>query len=105
MIRIETLLQQIEGLDAVELQHWIDARWVLPEIEPEGYAFHEVDIARVRLIIELRHELLIDEDAMPVLLNLLDQVYALRHRLKCLMQAIESLPEDMQALLRVNIKE
>ena len=53
-------------------------------------------MARVQLIVELRHDLAIDEEALPVVLHLLDQVYALRRRLKLLHEAIETQPEAVR---------
>jgi chaperone modulatory protein CbpM len=47
----------------------------------------------------------IDEEAMPVVLGLLDQVYALRKRLNSLAEAIENLPPDSQAMLRVHFED
>lgn len=105
MIAFEAVLREVRGLEAGELEQWIEARWVLPERVASGYVFHEIDVARVHLIVELRHELLIDVETMPVLLNLLDQVYALRCRLKNLAAAIETLPAETQALLREKLKE
>jgi hypothetical protein len=42
---------------------------------------------------------------MPVILNLLDQVYALRNRLKSVAAAIEALPPETQVLLRERLKD
>jgi chaperone modulatory protein CbpM len=100
MIAFEAVLSRIQGLEAAELKEWIAARWVLPEQATHGYAFHDIDVARIHLIVELRRELLIDAEAMPLVLNLLDQVYALRKRLKSVAAAIEKLPPDMQVTLR-----
>jgi len=105
MIAFEAVLQQVSGLDGAELEQWIEARWVLPERVASGYVFHEIDVARVHLIVELRHELMIDADAMPVILNLLDQVYALRSRLKRVAAAIETFPPEIQARLREKLRE
>lgn len=105
MIALDALLRQVRGLDAAELEQWITARWVRPERVAGGYVFHEIDVARVYLIVELRHELLVDAEAMPVILNLLDQVYALRNRLKSVAAAIETLPPETQALIRERLKD
>ena len=105
MIALDSLLRQIQGLRQAELEEWIEARWVLPERVAGGYVFHEVDVVRVYLIVELRHELLIEVETMPVVLSLLDQVYALRGRLRAYKAAIESLPPDVQALLRERLKD
>ncbi len=94
MIDFDALLREIEGLDAEELRRWIEERWVRAERGDHGFLFHEVDVARVRLIRELRQELAIGEDAMPVILHLLDQVYTLRRRLRRLCEAIDAQPHE-----------
>lgn len=103
MMSFDAVIRLVGDLQAEELRRWIAERWVRPESGVEGYVFHEVDIARVRLIRELRYELAIDEEAMPVVLQLLDQVYALRRRLRAVAAAIEEQPEAVRAALRARI--
>lgn len=105
MIGFDAVLRLIGDLQAEELRRWIAERWVRPESEPTGYVFHEVDVARVRLIRELRYELAIDEEALPVVLGLLDQVYALRRRLVRLQAAIDEQPPELRAALRARLGE
>jgi chaperone modulatory protein CbpM len=105
MIGFDAVLRLIGGLEADELRRWIAERWVRPESEPNGYVFHEVDVARVRLIRELRYELAIDEEALPVVLGLLDQVYTLRRRLVRLQALIEEQPPELRAALRARLSE
>jgi chaperone modulatory protein CbpM len=105
VIAFDAVLSRIEGLDAAELEHWIEVRWVRPERLAEGYVFHDIDVARIHLIVELRHDLMIDEEAMPVVLNLLDQVYALRHRLKSLSEALDALPPEIKETLRAHFED
>ncbi len=95
---------RLVGLDVVELERWIDERWVLPENAGAGYVFHEVDVARVQLIVELKHDLALDEDAIAVALRLLDQVYALRRRLKGVTEAIEGLPPELRDAVLAKLK-
>jgi chaperone modulatory protein CbpM len=68
-------------------------RWVRPDQDIGGFSFDDTDVARARLIQELRHELLIDEEALPVVLSLLDQVYALRRTLRQVAAAMQDLPD------------
>jgi chaperone modulatory protein CbpM len=96
MMSFDAVIRLVVGLGDEELRRWIAERWVRPEGGAEGYVFHEVDVARVQLIYELRHELAIDEETMPVVLCLLDQVYGLRRRLRLLNQAIEAQPETLR---------
>lgn len=105
MISFEAVCRMVEGIEPPELERWIHERWVLPEIQAEGYVFHEIDVARVRLIVELKRDLAIGEEAMPVLLNLLDQLYALRRRMKALADAIDALPESSRLALQALLKD
>jgi chaperone modulatory protein CbpM len=99
MISFEAVIRLIGGLGDEELRRWIAEAWVRPESRAEGYVFHEVDVARVRLIHELRYDLAIDEEALPVVLHLLDQVYALRRRLRQLHEVIATQPDEVRAAL------
>jgi chaperone modulatory protein CbpM len=103
MIGIDALMRLIGGLQEAELKHWIDERWVRPEAVSEGYVFREVDVARVRLIVELRRDLAIDEEALPVVLQLLDQVYALRRRLRAISEALDAQPAEVRAAVQARL--
>jgi chaperone modulatory protein CbpM len=78
---------------------------VLPVEENGDFFFDEADVARVRLIAELRNDLGVNEDAIPVVLRLLDQVYSLRRALAELNEAIQALPESAQAQLRDHLSD
>jgi len=98
MMRFESVLALFPDLGPAELTLWIEQRWVQPErSEGESWTFHEIDVARVRLIYDLRHELDTAEETVPVLLALLDQVYELRRTLKAMTRAIESQPAEVRA--------
>jgi chaperone modulatory protein CbpM len=97
MIAFDDLLVRFTGLDRRELGRWIENGWILPERRGETWIFHEVDVARVELIFEIRHEFAIDEEAMPVVLGLLDQVYSLLRRM-C--DALAAQPPEVQARVR-----
>jgi chaperone modulatory protein CbpM len=103
MISFDALMRLIGDVQAEELRRWIDERWVRPEGDGPAYVFHEVDVARVRLIRELRFELAIDDEAMPVVLRLLDQVYALRRRLRAAREAIEAQPDAVRRAVRARL--
>ena len=99
MIGLDALLERFAGLDRIELLRWVENRWVLPERRGGGWVFHEVDVARVELIIEIRREWALDEDAMPLVLGLLDQVYDLRRQLRRLCDAIEAQPGEIRTAI------
>ncbi len=84
-------------LPQVELINWVERGWVLPDTAESGFEFREIDIARVRLIRDLRRDMDVTEDAVPLVLSLLDQVYELRGTLKTVLRALEAQPQDVQA--------
>jgi chaperone modulatory protein CbpM len=94
---------RLVGVEVHELEHWIGEAWVLPESGAAGYVFHEVDVARVRLIVEMR-DLALDEEAIPVVLRLLDQLYAVRRRLRAVNSAIDALPPELRAAVIAKIE-
>ena len=82
MFGIELVIAEITGLTAPDLERWINNDWVRPQGPAGAYLFQDIDVARVRLICELRFDLRIDEETLPVVLMLLDQIYGLRRELR-----------------------
>jgi hypothetical protein len=72
----------------------------LPERRDQTWIFHEVDVARVELILDIRQEFAIDEEALPLVLGLLDQVYELRRHLRRMCDALAAQPPEVQAAVR-----
>jgi len=87
-------------VDRGELRSWVQRGWIrsraMSATEP---TFSEVDIARARLIRDLRQDLAVDEETIPLVLSLLDQIYALRRRMNALTGAIQEQPEDVRGAL------
>jgi chaperone modulatory protein CbpM len=100
MIALEDLLDRLKELDRRELTRWVENRWVLPERRNETLIFHEVDVARIELILDIRHEFAIDDEALPLVLGLLDQVYDLRRQLRRMCDALAAQPPEVQARIR-----
>lgn len=93
---LEQVVAEI-GVDRAAVTSWIEQRWVLPETEGSVWQFDDVDLARLRLIAELTQELEIGDEAIPVVLNLLDQIYQLRDKLAAIEQAIEQASPECRA--------
>ncbi len=98
-MRQQDVVALIDGLKRAELIRWIAAGWVAPERRSGDFWFREIDIARVRLIVQVRRELRITEDDVPLVLSLLDQVYGLRHELRGLAEAVEAQPPAVRSAI------
>lgn len=96
-MKLEAITALFPDLDVVELTTWIEHRWVRPQPdESDVWTFHEIDIARVRLIYDLRHNLDVPEDTLPMMLSLLDQLYDLRRKISAVSSAIEDHPPELR---------
>jgi chaperone modulatory protein CbpM len=100
MIDFEQLLIRLRGLERRELARWVENRWVLPERQAETWLFHEVDVARVELILGIRRDFAIDDEAMGLVLGLLDQVYDLRRQMRRLCDAVATQPQEVREAIR-----
>ena len=97
MITIEALCITVRGLRRADVERWIGEEWVRPDGGAGGYRFHDIDVARVRLIVALREQLRLDEEAVPVVLSLMDQLYEERRRLRRIGTVLgERLPAAMR---------
>lgn len=102
MMHIRSVAALFVDLDEAELVVWVERGWVRPEQEDAGWLFHEIDIARVRLIHDLRRRMDVTEEAIPLVLSLMDQVYDLRAQLGAVLRAVERQPEPVRrAILAV----
>lgn len=102
-----TLAQVVEATHVAEadIVAWVEQQWVLPSEQAGQWLFDESDVARVSLIQELRDDMDVNADAMPVVLKLLDQVYGLRAALQEMQEAIEGLPEDHRQALQDRVQD
>jgi len=88
MIKENDVLSQIEGLTVTRLHVCIEQSWVKPARSDRGLSFDKLDVARLRLICELTEDLAVNDDALPLVLSLIDQKHSLERRLRVLARAI-----------------
>ena len=104
MIGMEELVRRFAELDRAALSRWIERRWIVPEAQREAdreiWLFHEVDVARVELILHIRRDFAVDEETVSLVLGLLDQVYSLRRQMSRLCDAIENQPSEIRDAIR-----
>ena len=101
MISESEIVDAIGSLDPTALRAWIEQGWVMPHRDDGGGSlrFDPSDVARVYLICDLHYELQIEEDTMPVVLSLLDQLYGARRSLASLIAAVEAQSPEVRATI------
>lgn len=100
----EMVLTKIRRLTRRELRLWVRQGWVRPAVGEAGPVFDELDIARLRLLCDLRKEMALPTTAMPVVLNLIDQLYQTRRDLRTLLRALDDQPEDVRSTLAARLR-
>lgn len=103
MIGIETLCARFARLETATLRHWVERGWVRPRQEGEALGFDETDVARVALLCDLRFEIQLEEESLPVVLALLDQLYDLRRQVERLRAVLGALPPALRAELEAAV--
>jgi chaperone modulatory protein CbpM len=96
MISFAMLRTEMSGLEADDVARWIAADFLRAAGSAGAWEFEEIDAARLRLIVELRAELEVEEPSLPIVLSLMDQVYAYRRRLRAVLAAV---PPDLRQTL------
>lgn len=108
MLTERDIVAKVQHVTVTRLRVWVRQGWIRPA-RPAGPAaeppsgFTEADLARAALIRDLEDTLGFDEEQVPVLLNLIDQIHGLRAELKTVLEALEGLPEDARKRVRVQI--
>ncbi len=97
---IREVVLEVEGVSETDLRVWIEYGWIRPARGEAGYTFTEVDVARISLIADLRQRMGINDEAVPVVLDLMDQIYGLRRELRRVLDVVDQQPEPERSRIR-----
>jgi chaperone modulatory protein CbpM len=86
------IMSKLDFLERAHLDHetlevWIEEEWLIPSRTADELAFSEIDLARAKLIQDLKQDLGVNDEGVGVILNLLDQIHGLRRVLADLLQS------------------
>lgn len=79
------------GLQVQTLEFWLEQEWIIPEETAAGLSYSDRDMARARLIQDLRGGFGINDEGIDVVLHLMDQIHGLR---RALARLHDSVPGD-----------
>ncbi len=85
----DEVLAIVRGLSAADLDLWVGEGLVAPSRKHGQIMFDEVDVARLRLIVEFEQDLGIEKTSIPAMLSLLDQLNTVRRDFRLLVAAVE----------------
>lgn len=98
-MREHEVVRTVTGLKRAELRRWVAAGWVAPQRRDGEARFRQIDVARLQMIVQIRRDMRIAEESMPLVLSLVDQVYGLRNELRRLAGAVEAQPETVRRMI------
>src|SRR5215475_1337748 len=87
------------------LETWVADGWVAPRSGREAERFSEIDLARVQLIRELKHDLGINDEGVAVILDLVDQIHGLRSALHGLCSAVNAQPSAVRHQILSEVRD
>src|SRR5260221_308468 len=104
MTTLDELLHAHGRLTSIHVDRWVQRGLLRPSADDDSWTFESVDVARARLLAELTADMGFDDDAIETVIDLLDQVYTLRHQLEQLGQAIGCQPAETREAIAVALK-
>jgi chaperone modulatory protein CbpM len=69
------------GVPAQTLELWLEQQWLIPAQTTLGLTFSDIDIARAHFIRDLQSDFGVNDEAMDLVLHLVDQLNGLRYAL------------------------
>jgi chaperone modulatory protein CbpM len=93
------LIEAVAPLTRDRLLHYVHLHVVRPVQTAEGPRYREIDLRRITLLCELADDMEMHEDALVVVMHLLDQLHGSRGRLDAMMRALAQ--EDPEVRARI----
>jgi chaperone modulatory protein CbpM len=82
----------LSGMEHETLNAWIAEEWLIPGESSADVSFTDIDVARARLIRDLKMDLGVNDAGVGVILNLLDQLHGLRSALRQMREVVRAPP-------------
>ncbi len=86
----DDVVAAVARLTRKQLIAFVEARIVVPVISETGPVYRQIDIARAELLCELSESFDLKEDALGMVISLVDQLHGTRAELRAVLEAIES---------------
>ena len=83
-MEIRNLIDETQ-FDADAIEVWIEAGWLRPLQNGES-RLSEIDVARARLIHNLKYDLGVNDEGIPLILDLIDQLHGLRRAMRSVLE-------------------
>ena len=90
--------------DPAAVDRWVDAGWLAPGHVGGEWTYTEIDLARARLIRDLTRDLGVNDEGIPIILDLVDQLHGLRRILGELLVVLRAQPRNTRERFAVELR-
>ncbi|MBV1864247.1 MAG: hypothetical protein KUG74_07385 [Rhodobacteraceae bacterium] len=92
----EQTITTVSRLTPTRLSTYVKHEFLSPATSKDGPVYTAADLARIELICDLSDQFDLKEDALGVVLSLIDQLHGVRGELRRVMVAIEEQPVEVR---------
>jgi len=97
------VIAAVTSLTRKQLVSFVRAEIVVPLHSEAGPVFRRMDIARIELLCELCDEFDLKDDALSVVMSLVDQLHGVRAELRAVLTAIEGEESEVRRRIGDNL--
>ena len=100
----DEVVATVPGLTRARLVKFVAARIVWPVQGEQGAVYRRVDVARLELLRDLADDFELPDDALAVVMSLVDQLHSVRADLRAVCRAITQEPAEVRERLTVVLR-
>lgn len=100
-----SVVSRVDRVNVKELRVWVRAGWVRPVHGENGPVFDEVDIARIRLLCEMKKDMKLSTETFAIVLPLLDRLHQTRRELRAVTEVLDEEPEEVRQRVAKRVRE
>lgn len=97
-------IAMVARLTRPRLASFVEARIVTPVGSERGPVYHRLDIVRMELLCELSEGFDLEDDALGMVISLIDQLHGVRAELRAVVDAIAQEPPEVRERIRRTVR-
>lgn len=97
-------IKAVARLTRTQLHSFVALEIVSPIQTSQGLIYRKIDLVRLELLCELSEDFELEDDALGVVISLIDQLHGARGDLRSLLTAIEAEPEEVRSRIGMALR-
>ncbi len=95
----------VARLTRTRLKSFVELEIVSPLHTDGGLVYRQIDLVRLELLCELSEDFELEDDALCVIISLIDQLHGARGELRAVLAAIGSEPEEVRTRIGTALRD